>query len=142
MYVRNTRQSRLLITRCSTFVAPFRARAVFLGFPSLFVNVVIQSRGISVVTLLEGSPRTCENLLYSSGYDAPVHLRGRPGRPQFDINREQLEYFLFYDLGVQDIADAISVSKSTVQQRFREYRISVSLAMSQQTDDQLDDIVR
>ena len=34
------------------------------------------------------------------------------------------------------------MSKSTVQRRFREYGISVSSAMSQQTDDQLDDIVR
>ena len=51
-------------------------------------------------------------------------------RPKFDISREQLEYFLFYDLGVQDIANALSVSKSTVQRRFREYEISVSSAMS------------
>ena len=63
-----------------------------------------------------------------------VHLSGRPGKPTFGINREQLEYFLFYDFDVQDIADALSVSKSTVQRRFREYRISVSSAMSQQTD--------
>ena len=54
-------------------------------------------------------------------------------RPKFDISREQLEYFLFYDLGVQDIANALSVSKSTVQRRFREYEISVSSAMSQLT---------
>ncbi|KAK2564589.1 hypothetical protein P5673_012050 [Acropora cervicornis] len=94
------------------------------------------------VTSILSRLATCENLLYSSGYNAPVHLSGRPGGPQLDINREQLEYFLFYDLGVQDIADALSVSKSTVQRRFREYGISVSSAMSQQTDDQLDDIVR
>ena len=41
------------------------------------------------------------------------------------MSREQLEYFLCYDLGVQDIANAPSVSKSTVQQRFLEYGISV-----------------
>ena len=86
---------------------------------------------------------TFENRLYSSGYNnAPVNLSGRPGRPKFDISREQLEYFLFYDLGVQDIANALSVSKSTVQRRFREYGISVSSAMSQVTNDQLDDLVR
>ena len=38
---------------------------------------------------------TFENRLYSSGYNAPVNLNGRPGRPKFDISREQLEYFLF-----------------------------------------------
>ena len=81
---------------------------------------------------------TCENLLHSSGYNAPLNFSGRPGRPKF----EQLEYFLFCDLGVQDIADALSVSKSTVQRRFREFGVSVSSAMSQQTDDQLDDLVR
>ena len=84
----------------------------------------------------------CENRLYSSGYSAPVNLSGRPGRPKFDISREQLEYFLFYDLGVQDIANALSVSKSTVQRRFRECGISVSSDMSQLTNDQLDDLVR
>ena len=85
---------------------------------------------------------TFENRLYSSGYNAPVNLSGRPGRPKFDISREQLEYFLFYDLGVQDIANALSVSKSTVQRRFREYEISVSSAISQLTNHQLDDLVR
>lgn len=39
---------------------------------------------------------TCENRLHSSGYNAPVHLSGRPGRPKFDISREQLEYFLVF----------------------------------------------
>ena len=77
---------------------------------------------------------TFENRLYSSGYNAPVNLSGRPGRPKFDISREQLEYFLFYDLGVQDIANALSVSKSTVQRRFREYEISVIEFGSQVSD--------
>lgn len=104
-------------------------------------NPFLNDLFVSITSILSRLA-TCENLLYSSGYNAPVHLSGRPGRPKFDINREQLEYFLFYDLGVQDIADALSVSKSTVQRRFREYGISVSSAMSQQTDDQLDDIVR
>ena len=85
---------------------------------------------------------TFENRLYSSGYNAPVNLSGHPGRPKFDISQEQLEYFLFYDLGVQDIANALSVSKSTVQRRFREYEISVSSAISQLTNDQLDGLVR
>ena len=83
-----------------------------------------------------------KNRLYSSGYNAPVNLSGHPGRPKFDISQEQLEYFLFYDLGVQDIANALSVSKSTVQRRFREYEISVSSAISQLTNDQLDGLVR
>ena len=85
---------------------------------------------------------TFENCLYSSGYNAPVNLSGHSGRPKFDISREQLDYFLFYDLGVQDIANALSVSKSTVQRRFHDYGISVSSAMSQVTNDQLDDLVR
>lgn len=104
-------------------------------------NPFLNDLFVSITSILSRLA-TCENLLHSSGYNAPVHLSGRPGRPKFEINREQLEYFLFYDLGVQDIADALSVSKSTVQRRFREYGISSSSAMSQQTDDQLDDLVR
>ena len=45
---------------------------------------------------------TFENRLYSSGYNAPVNLSGHPGQPKFDISQEQLDYFLFYDLGVQE----------------------------------------
>ena len=41
----NDWQSRLIIARCSTFVAPFRAREVFLGLitPYLSMPVVVQS---------------------------------------------------------------------------------------------------
>ena len=85
---------------------------------------------------------TCENRLYSSGYNAPVNLSRHPGRPKFDISQEQVEYVLFYDLGVQDIANALSVSKSTVQRHFREYGFAVSSAMLQLTNNQLDDLVR
>ena len=40
------------------------------------------------------------------------------------------------------ISQISRVSKSTVQRRFREYGISLSSAMSQLTNDQLDDLVR
>ena len=39
----NDWQSRLIIARCLTFVAPFRAQAVFLGFSPLFANIVVKS---------------------------------------------------------------------------------------------------
>lgn len=41
---------------------------------------------------------TCENLLYSIGYNALVSFTRCPGRPKFEVSREQQEYFLFYDL--------------------------------------------
>ena len=109
---------------------------VLAGTNSNLNNLIVS------ITLVLSRLATCENLLHSSGYNAPLHFSGRPGRPKFDISRERLEYFLFYDLGVQDIADALSVSKSTVQRRFREFGVSVSSATSQQTDDQLDDLAR
>jgi len=71
-------------------------------------NPYLNDLFVSITSILS-CLATCENLLHSSGYNAPVHLSGHPGRPKFDISREQLEYFLFYDLGVQDIADALSV---------------------------------
>ena len=75
-------------------------------------NPYLNDLFVSITSILSRLA-TCENLFHSSGYNAPVHLSGRPRRPKLDISREQLECFLFYDLGVQDIADAHSVSKST-----------------------------
>ena len=70
----NDRQSRLLITRCSTFVAPFRARAVFLGFPSLFVNVyqccsplgIVVNFGLCVSDKVEESQRMTIAVYFTS----------------------------------------------------------------------------
>ncbi|KAK3733292.1 hypothetical protein QZH41_012027 [Actinostola sp. cb2023] len=84
----------------------------------------------------------CEHSLCTSGYNAPALLTGRPGRPKFEISQEQLEYFLFYDFHVTDVAKALGVSKSTIQRRLHDYGISVSSSMSQQTNEQLDDQVR
>ena len=69
-------------------------------------------------------------------------MNGLRGRPKFEISQEQLEYFLFYDFHVTDIAEALGVSKSTIQRRLRDYGISVTLTMSQLTNEQLDDKVR
>ena len=80
---------------------------------------------ITSINLVPPRLATCAYRLCSSGYNALVNYAGHPVRPRFDMSREQLEYFLCYDLGVQDIANAPSVSKSTVQQRFLEYGISV-----------------
>ena len=80
---------------------------------------------ITSINLVPPRLATCAYRLCSSGCNALVNYAGHPVRPRFDMSREQLEYFLCYDLGVQDIANAPSVSKSTVQQRFLEYGISV-----------------
>ena len=90
---------------------------------------------ITSINLVPPRLATCAYRLCSSGYNALVNYAGHPVRPRFDMSREQLEYFLCYDLGAQDITNAPSVSKSTVQQRFLEYGISVNLAMSRQTND-------
>ena len=47
------------------------------------------------------------------------------GRPRFDIPKEQLQYFVDWDLTTVDIAQALGVSQSTIKRRLREYGISI-----------------
>ena len=67
---------------------------------------------------------------------------GCAGRPQFEISKEQLEYFFCYDFSLRDIGEALGVSQSTVKRRAREYGISVSDRRTPMTDDKLDSVVR
>ena len=57
------------------------------------------------------APSTCEE--------------GRVGRPRFDIPKEQLQYFVDWDLTTVDIAQALGVSHSTSKRRLWEYGISI-----------------
>ena len=109
---------------------------VFAGTNSA-LNDVIESIGLVLYRLT-----LCENTLCSGRNHTPLHYSGHKGRPKFEIGHKQLEYLVFYDLSVQDIANAFSVSKSTIQHRFSEYGIYIKSATSFKTDEQLDDLVR
>jgi len=107
-------------------------RLQYIGWNKL--NLSLRSSSRRNQSLLEPSVREYHFNIVSPCNQQKSSSFICPGRPKFDINREQLEYFLFYDPSVQDIADALTVSKTTVQRRFREF---LSSAMSQQANDQL-----
>ena len=52
--------------------------------------------------------------LTDTAYHVPVVLSGRPGRPSFDVSREQLEYLSSLQFTWSEIAALIGISRSTV----------------------------
>ena len=73
---------------------------------------------------------------------ANVVRSGPPGRPAFDISREQLEMLLRARFSVRCIAELLHVSSRTVERRMEEYGLSVRTLYSDIQDSQLDDVVR
>jgi hypothetical protein len=77
-----------------------------------------------------------------SGYHAQIVRDGSVGRPQFDIPRNQLAYFLEKRFTVPDIAEILQVSVRTVRRRMTVYNLSVGNLYSTLTDQQLDGIIQ
>ena len=67
---------------------------------------------------------------------------GTPGRPAYDISKEQLEMLLKARFSVRCIAELLHVSLQTIEQRMQEYSLSVRTFYTEIADSQLDDIVR
>ena len=67
---------------------------------------------------------------------------GLVGRPRFEISKDQLEYFVEYELTCPDIAEALGVSVSTIKRRLREFNISIRDTMTDISDTNLDAVVR
>ena len=76
------------------------------------------------------------------GYQASLIYEDTPGRPRFDVPRNQLACLLEVRFTVPQIADILGVSVRTVRRRMAEYDLSVHILYSQLSDQQLDGIVR
>ena len=65
-----------------------------------------------------------------------------PGRPGYDIRKEQLEMLLKARFSVRSIAELLHVSSRTIERRMQEYGLSVRALYAEINDSPLDDIVR
>ena len=62
---------------------------------------------------------------------------GDRGRPQYDISKEQLEYFIEFGFKAPQIAVMLGVSEATVRRRYRVFQIS-SKSYTDISDEELD----
>lgn len=83
-----------------------------------------------------------EQLNTGGPFTVEVVHSGRPGRPCLDISRDQLNYFLTYELSVPDIAQALGVSQSTLFRRMQKYGLSVRQNVAPMSDEELDEKVK
>jgi len=70
-----------------------------------------------------------------------VEQCGAVGRPKFDIPAEQLEYMVYYCIKVNDIAQVLGVSSSTIKRRIREYGLTIRAEHRSLSDSELDLLV-
>lgn len=70
-------------------------------------------------------------------YTAPVAVSSLPGRPRFDISKEQLEYLHSMSFTWVQIADLLGVSRMTIYRRRREFGLT-EIASTNITDRELE----
>ena len=85
---------------------------------------------------------SARSLLQQNEERASVVRSGTPGRPAYDIRKEQLEMLLRARFSVRSIADLLHVSSRTIERRMQEHGLSVCALYTEMQDSQLDDIVR
>lgn len=75
-------------------------------------------------------------------YSVPVHVSIQPGRPRFDISKQQLIYLRSMCFSWVQIANLLGVSRMTVFRRRREYGLTETESNSVLSDDELQLIIR
>ena len=66
---------------------------------------------------------------------------GMPGRPKFNIPKEQLGFLIEQHFSTPTVADILGVSRRTVVRRLREFGLSCRAVYSSMSDEQLDTIM-
>ena len=77
----------------------------------------------------------------STSSGTPRILTGVPGRPSYDINKDQLQPLIDLGFNVPQISELLQVSKRTIERRLAEYDISAR-SYSTITDEELDNQVK
>ncbi|CAC5390816.1 unnamed protein product [Mytilus coruscus] len=67
---------------------------------------------------------------------------GKPGRPLYEISKDQLQFFLDLGFSGSNIFKLLQVSQSSVKRRLRYFGISIRERYSTVDDNELDDITR
>lgn len=72
-----------------------------------------------------------------------MYFTGNPGRPHYNISREQLKYFIDYGFKAGEIATLLRISVATVRRRLQDFDLSTALRFTPSlSDEQLDDVVK
>ena len=71
-------------------------------------------------------------------YQAGKIFTGSPGRPKYNISREQLEFLIHKRFSVDDIALLLGVGKRTVERRLEEFSLSVRATYTDMSNEELD----
>lgn len=67
---------------------------------------------------------------------------GNRGRPRYDVQEAQLQFFVGFGFKVPDMAKMLAVSQATVNRRLRDYGISLSTKFCQMSDSELDEVIK
>ncbi len=76
------------------------------------------------------------------GYRIERQLTVRKGRPRYEVNKEQLEFFVERRFTVSEMARLTNVSLRTIERRLSEFGISLRRNYSDICDEDLDNVVR
>lgn len=67
------------------------------------------------------------NNMCHDGYRAPSSkIHGKPGRPSYEICKEQLSFFVEQGFRVKDISFMLGVSSRTIERRMSDYGLNIS----------------
>ena len=76
-----------------------------------------------------------------NGFQTPKTFSGDRGRPQYNISKEQLEYFIEFGFKASQIATILGVSEATIRRKYRVFEIS-SRSYTDISDDELDNKIK
>ena len=94
-----------------------------------------------VIDLLRQVKDAVTESLHTDSHVAETMFRGVPGRPKFNIPKEQLDFLIKQHLSTPAVADILGVSCQTVFRRLRKFGLSCRAVYSLMSDEQLDTII-
>lgn len=103
--------------------------------PEMYSDLLHQSR--LLVDVLQDPILNVENYV-----PPPQTLsRSTPGRPKFEISKEQLQYLIEHGFTGVQIGNMLGISLSTLRRRMRELQLHTSQPFSPLTEEELDRVV-
>ncbi len=101
-----------------------------------YSDLLHQSR--LLVDILQGPILNVENYVPQP---LEAFSRSMPGRPKFEVSKDQLQYFIEHSFTGVQIGSMLGISLSTVRRRMRKLGLNTSQPFSPLTGEELDSIV-
>ena len=81
------------------------------------INILVRYSGSEGIHLLRQVKDTVTESLHTSSHIAETMFTGMPGRPKFNIPKEQLEFLIEQHFSTPAVAEILGVSRRTVVRR-------------------------